>query len=476
MRDLLYGTGRETFDAVKMLKAAAPQRLQPANGAVYPRGRFGESLRQIAQLIRADVGLEVAFADMSGWDTHAAQGNERGQLALRLKEFGDGLAAFDRDLGERMRDVVVLTMSEFGRTVRENGNRGTDHGHGTAMFVLGGAARGGKVHGRWPGLSREQLHEGRDLAVTTDFRSLFAEVAVRHLGAPADPLFPGFKNSGVSGRDGVSAVTRHTYDALRLLRATPVTGTTRAPRCLMMHAHTSLIGVGVVVLAAGHALGQSPAGFEVASVKRSPDAPFGFPGLMLQPGGRATSPGTSVRQLILVAYGLQDLQLVGGPSWIATDLYAIDARAGDGATRASVRLMLRSLLAERFQLIAHLEKRELPALRSCSPDRDGRAGTAAAAVGTGVRAGEGAGGRAAASAAASGAGSGGFIRGAAAGSARPDMRIRLVSGLDVGAADHHGALRQTAHAVRRGGPSWTRRDSTASSTWTSRSCPISPWC
>ena len=132
-------------------------------------------------------------------DTHAAQGNERGQLAQRLEEFGAGLAAFDRDLGDRMRDVVVLTMSEFGRTVRENGNRGTDHGHGTAMLVIGGATQGGKVYGRWPGLSREQLHEGRDLAVTTDFRSLFAEVAVRHLGVPAEPLFPGFKNSGYPG-------------------------------------------------------------------------------------------------------------------------------------------------------------------------------------------------------------------------------------------------------------------------------------
>ncbi len=192
VRDLLYGTGRETFEAVKMLKAAAPQRLAPANGAVYPRGRFGESLRQIAQLIRADVGLEVAFADMGGWDTHAGQGNERGQLALRLKEFAEGLAALDRDLGPRMTDVVVLTMSEFGRTVRENGNRGTDHGHATAMLALGGAVKGGRVYGRWPGLRREQLFEGRDLAVTTDFRSLFTEVAVRHLAAPQEPLFPGF--------------------------------------------------------------------------------------------------------------------------------------------------------------------------------------------------------------------------------------------------------------------------------------------
>ena len=199
VRDLLYGTGRETFEAVKMLKAAAPQRLAPANGAVYPRGRFGESLRQIAQLIRADVGLEVAFADVGGWDTHAGQGNERGQLAARLREFGEGLAALDRDLGPRMSDVVVLTMSEFGRTVRENGNRGTDHGHATAMLALGGGVRGGRVYGRWPGLRREQLFEGRDLAVTTDFRALFTEVAVRHLGAPAAPLFPGFQASARPG-------------------------------------------------------------------------------------------------------------------------------------------------------------------------------------------------------------------------------------------------------------------------------------
>jgi uncharacterized protein (DUF1501 family) len=202
VRDLLYGTGRETFEAVKMLKAAAPQRLAPANGAAYPRGRFGESLRQIAQLIRADVGLEVAFADVGGWDTHAGQGNERGQLALRLREFSEGLAALDRDLGPRMSDVVVLTMSEFGRTVRENGNRGTDHGRATAMLALGGAVKGGRVYGRWPGLRREQLFEGRDLAVTTDFRSLFAEVAVRHLAAPAEPLFPGFA-AGSSAFPGV---------------------------------------------------------------------------------------------------------------------------------------------------------------------------------------------------------------------------------------------------------------------------------
>src|SRR5712671_6717178 len=113
VKDILHGTGRETFEAVKMLKAAKLERFQPENGAQYPRGKFGDNLKQIVQLIKADVGLQVAFADMGGWDTHAAQGNERGQLASRLTEFSDGLAALYRDLGDRMADVVVLTMSEL---------------------------------------------------------------------------------------------------------------------------------------------------------------------------------------------------------------------------------------------------------------------------------------------------------------------------------------------------------------------------
>jgi len=193
--DLLSGTGRETFEAVRMLRSADAARIPPANGAEYPRGRFGEAMRQIAQLIKANIGLEVAFADMQGWDTHVGQGAEQGQLAARLREFGGALAAFAQDLGDRMADVVVLTMSEFGRTVGENGNRGTDHGHATAMLVLGGGVRGGRVHGRWPGLARERLFEARDLAVTTDFRTLFSEVASRHLGVSVAPLFPGWKTS-----------------------------------------------------------------------------------------------------------------------------------------------------------------------------------------------------------------------------------------------------------------------------------------
>jgi uncharacterized protein (DUF1501 family) len=197
VRDLLHGTGRETFEAVRMLKGAGAAALGPAHGADYPRGRLAESLRQIAQLVRADVGLRIAFTDAGGWDTHVAQGAEDGQLANRLRELGGALAAFAQDLGDRLGDVVVLTMSEFGRTVAENGNRGTDHGHATAMLVLGGGVRGGRVYGRWPGLAPEQRFEGRDLAVTTDFRALFHEVTVRHLALPAaTTLFPGWRPAG----------------------------------------------------------------------------------------------------------------------------------------------------------------------------------------------------------------------------------------------------------------------------------------
>ena len=194
---MLHGSGRETFEALRMLRAADAARIPTATGAEYPRGPFGDAMRQIAKLIKADVGLEVAFADMQGWDTHVGQGNERGQLAQRLADFGGALAAFARDLGSRFDDVVVLTMSEFGRTVAENGNRGTDHGHGTAMLVLGGGVRGAKVYGRWPGLAREARFEGRDLAVTTDSRTLASEVVRGHLGvSPSAPVFPGWSPAG----------------------------------------------------------------------------------------------------------------------------------------------------------------------------------------------------------------------------------------------------------------------------------------
>lgn len=191
--DLIHGAGTEMFEAVKMLKTANPQKYAPRNGAEYPRSQFGQRLMQIAQLIKADVGLEIAFADVGGWDTHVNQGAATGQLALRLDDFAQSIAALVTDLGDRMGDVLILTMSEFGRMARENGNRGTDHGHAGALFVIGGDVKGGKVHGKWPGLDTDQLYEGRDLALTTDFRSVFSEVTARHLGATRlGAIFPGF--------------------------------------------------------------------------------------------------------------------------------------------------------------------------------------------------------------------------------------------------------------------------------------------
>jgi uncharacterized protein (DUF1501 family) len=190
---LLSSTAHETFEAISTLQRIQIGAYQPENGAEYPRGPLGKSLQQIAQLIKSGAGLEVAFAEVGGWDNHVNEGGVTGQLANRLKEFGDALAAFHQDMGESMADITVLTMSEFGRTARENGNRGTDHGHANAMFVLGGPVKGGKVYGDWPGLSDHDLHEGRDLALTTDFRDVFAEVAVGHLGV-GDPasIFPGY--------------------------------------------------------------------------------------------------------------------------------------------------------------------------------------------------------------------------------------------------------------------------------------------
>jgi uncharacterized protein (DUF1501 family) len=192
---VLHGTGEETFDAVKMLRAADPGKYTPAAGANYPKGRFGDSLRQLAQLIKANLGVQVAFADIGGWDHHVNEGSTEGQLANVLGDFSQSLAAFWTDLGDLGEDTVVVTMSEFGRTARENGNRGTDHGHANVMFVLGGPVKGGKVYGRWPGLDQSQLYEGRDLALTTDFRQVIGEAVARHLGNKnlAD-VFPGYDN------------------------------------------------------------------------------------------------------------------------------------------------------------------------------------------------------------------------------------------------------------------------------------------
>jgi uncharacterized protein (DUF1501 family) len=192
---VLHGAGAETFDAVKMLKSADPAQYKPAAGSDYPKGRFGESLRQLAQLIKANLGVQVAFADIGGWDHHVNEGAAEGQIANVLREFSQSLAAFWTDLGDLGEDTVVVTMSEFGRTARENGNRGTDHGHANVMFVLGGPVKGGKVYGRWPGLDQSQLYEGRDLALTTDFRQVLGEAVVRHMGNKSlATVFPGFDN------------------------------------------------------------------------------------------------------------------------------------------------------------------------------------------------------------------------------------------------------------------------------------------
>lgn len=203
--DVLHGPGKESFEAIKMLRTINPGNYTPDRNANYPQGKLGESLKQIAQLIKADIGVEVAFADVGGWDTHANQiqvGNPtQGNLANRLREVGQALSALYYDLGDRMNDVVILTMSEFGRTVRQNGTGGTDHGHATCFFALGGQVKGGKVYGDWPGLAPEKLYENRDLALTTDFRAVFGEVATKHLGVPSlEKLFPGFEGGTASFR------------------------------------------------------------------------------------------------------------------------------------------------------------------------------------------------------------------------------------------------------------------------------------
>jgi uncharacterized protein (DUF1501 family) len=194
---VLNGTGRETFDAVKLMQSIQKQSYTPAAGAEYPNGKLGQSLQQIARLIKADVGLEVAFTDLGGWDHHVNEvgaTSTQGQLANLLTQFGQALAAFYTDLGDRMADVTVISMSEFGRTAKENGTRGTDHGHANVMFALGGGVQGGKIYGDWPGLEREQLYEERDLNLTTDFRDVLGELVQRQMGnSQISQVFPGYE-------------------------------------------------------------------------------------------------------------------------------------------------------------------------------------------------------------------------------------------------------------------------------------------
>jgi uncharacterized protein (DUF1501 family) len=189
----LHGTGTETFEAIDMLRKIDTTKYPPENGADYPKSAVGQRLQQIGVMIKANIGAEVLFLDCGGWDNHVNEGGAQGQLANLLKDLGQSLAAFHQDLGDRMADLVVVTMSEFGRTAKENGNRGTDHGHANCMFVMGGDVKGGRVYGKWPGLNEHQLNEGRDLALTTDFRSVVGEILTKHLGVKElGPVFPGF--------------------------------------------------------------------------------------------------------------------------------------------------------------------------------------------------------------------------------------------------------------------------------------------
>jgi uncharacterized protein (DUF1501 family) len=192
----LHGTGKETFEAIDMLRKVDPAKYAPENGAQYPTSRLGQNLRQIGELLKANIGVEVLFVDCGGWDNHVNEGGVQGQLSNLLKDLGQGLAAFCQDMGDRMENVAVVTMSEFGRTAKENGNRGTDHGHANCMFVMGGDIRGGRVYGKWPGLADHQLNEGRDLALTTDFRLVLSEILQSHLGVTdLKTVFPGFDSN-----------------------------------------------------------------------------------------------------------------------------------------------------------------------------------------------------------------------------------------------------------------------------------------
>src|SRR5688572_14529843 len=192
---LLKGSGRDAVEAMRTVRSATAGPYRPAGGAEYPRSPFGQALQEIARLAKADVGLEIAFAESGQWDHHVNEGGATGQIANRLDDFAGGIAALAQDLGDQMADTIILTMSEFGRSVLENGSRGTDHGHGNAMMLIGGGVRGGKIYGDWPGLREDQRHDGRDLKVTTDFRDVFGEIVVRHLGANeklAAQVFPGY--------------------------------------------------------------------------------------------------------------------------------------------------------------------------------------------------------------------------------------------------------------------------------------------
>lgn len=191
---LLHSAGDTSFEAIKMLRATDPAHYMPSPDANYPESPFAKNMKQIAQLLKANLGVETAFTDVTGWDTHQNQGSTEGQLSNRLRDFSDSIAAFWRDMGPEAENITLVSMSEFGRTARQNGTGGTDHGHANAMFILGGNVKGGKVYGKWPGIADEQLNEGRDLTITTDYRQVLGEVVSKTIGAQnLEVIFPGAK-------------------------------------------------------------------------------------------------------------------------------------------------------------------------------------------------------------------------------------------------------------------------------------------
>ncbi|MEN9684729.1 MAG: hypothetical protein RLZZ28_515 [Bacteroidota bacterium] len=188
---LLNKTGKESFDAMKMLNVNTIKNYQPVTGVIYPNSPLGNSLKQIAMLIKMDVGLEIAFAESGGWDTHVNQGTVIGSLARNLKDFSDSIAAFWKDMEACQDEVTVMTMTEFGRTVHQNGTGGTDHGRASCLFVLGNDVQGGKVYNNIQSLAKTDLEDGRDLPVSTDFRAVFSAVANGHLKINSNKnLFP----------------------------------------------------------------------------------------------------------------------------------------------------------------------------------------------------------------------------------------------------------------------------------------------
>ncbi len=190
---ILGDLGEETLQVLEALEKLDPDQYRPVGVRSYPPTEFGEGLKQLAMLIKAEIGLEVAAMDVGGWDTHFAQGSSDGLMASLLTGLGQGLAAFHEDLDDLMNHVVVVVMTEFGRRVAENASLGTDHGQGGVMMLLGGGVVGGKVHAAWPGLARDQLFGPGDLAVTTDFRDVLSEVIQLRLGNPAvTEVFPDF--------------------------------------------------------------------------------------------------------------------------------------------------------------------------------------------------------------------------------------------------------------------------------------------